>query len=301
MSAFERFQLLDGSPVATGLLMPEEQDIAQALKAPMYDQNLILSPKDIERSLAGDRWKSFRRLRAKLIVNQSTIGKCCPSSVIGALHNRRMLDGMSEVMMADSHLYMNINGGGDNGSQLVHAMDRMVAKGISPVNLMVNGREAKFPLMVFNRRQVNPALLKAADQAALTYQVFEPFRVPNTSYELFRDVIASAIARDQQIVVAVHVGRLFMSLRNGYMQQSPGFGNHAVLVHSGKWVGGTELVHPDIQNSWGPSSNPLLGPTGGEGWGDRGFGLSTMEGLYQCAKTHVFWVFPGSKFNPGAR
>jgi hypothetical protein len=294
MSEFERFQLLDGTPVATGLLMPEEQDIAQALKAPMYDQNLILSPKDIEKSLKDDRYKSFRRLRAKLIVNQSTIGKCCPSSVIGAVHNRRMLDGMSETIMADSHLYMNINGGRDNGSQLVHAMDRMMVKGVSPVNLMVNGKEAKFPLMTFNRRQVNPALLKAADEAALTYQVFEPFRVPNTNYELFRDVIASAIARDQQIIVAVHVGRLFMSLRKGYMQQSPGYGNHAVLVHSGKWVGGDELVHPDIQNSWGPSSNPLLGPTGGEGWGERGFALSTMERLYQCAKTHVYWVFPVS-------
>jgi conjugal transfer mating pair stabilization protein TraG len=36
------------------------------------------------------------------------------------------------------------------------------------------------------------------------------------------------------------------------------------------------------------------------GWGEDGFGLITMSSLWQCAKTHVFWVFPGSKVNPGS-
>ena len=172
--------------------------------------------------------------------------------------------------------------------------------GVAPVKLRVNGVETLFPLAAFNRRQVNQPLLKAADEAAKTFQSFEPFRVPITDYQTFKIAIASALARDHQVCIAVHVGRSFSALRQGYVQQSAGFGNHAVLLHSGKWVGGEDLVHPDIQNSWGPSKNPLLGRVGGSGWGEDGFGLITMSSLWQCAKTHVFWVFPGSKVNPGS-
>lgn len=297
---YDVINLPDGTRVATGLLMPTREDTENALQYPLYGEDRFLSPSDIEKSLKGDKYKSFRRLRSRWIVNQGSIGKCCPSSVIAAYHNRRDLDGQSEVVLADSHLYMNINGGKDGGSQLVNAMNYSQIGGISPVKLRVNGSEMHFPLTAFNRRQVSQALLKAADEAAKTYQSFEPYRIPNNDYATFRIAVASAIARDHQIIVAVHVGRNFGALRQGYVQQASGFGNHAVLLHSGKWVGGEDLVHPDIQNSWGPSKNPLLGRVSNSGWGEDGFGLITMSSLWQCAKTHTFWVFPGSRMNPGS-
>jgi len=207
---------------------------------------------------------------------------------------------MTDVALADSHLYMNINGGSDRGSQLVHGMEYSTLNGVAPVLLDVNGEQQKFPLAAYNRRQVSQALLRAADTAAKTYQTFEAYRVPVTDYNTFKTAIASAIARDHQIVIALHAGRSFMSLNKGYIQQSRGPGNHALIVHSGKWVGGEDLVHPDIQNSWGPTKNPLLGRVGGSGWGEDGFGLITMSSLWQCARSHVFWVFPGSKANKGA-
>lgn len=300
MSETEVLTLLDGEQVGTGLLLPTEKDLKDALRFNVYADDQFLEASDIEKSLKNDKYKTFRRLRSKRIINQGSIGKCNASAIVAAFHNRRELDGMTDVVLADSHLYMNINGGGDNGSQLVHGMEYSTLNGVAPVLLDVNGEQQKFPLAAYNRRQVSQALLRAADTAAKTYQTFEAYRVPVTDYNTFKIAIASAIARDHQIVIALHVGRSFMSLNKGYIQQSRGPGNHALIVHSGKWVGGDDLVHPDIQNSWGPTKNPLLGRVGGSGWGEDGFGLITMSSLWQCARSHVFWVFPGSKANKGA-
>jgi hypothetical protein len=300
MSETEVLTLLDGEQVGTGLLLPTEKDLKDALRFNVYADDQFLEASDIEKSLKNDKYKTFRRLRSKRIINQGSIGKCNASAIVAAFHNRRELDGMTDVVLADSHLYMNINGGSDRGSQLVHGMEYSTLNGVSPVLLDVNGEQQKFPLAAFNRRQVSQALLRAADTAAKTYQTFEAYRVPVTDYNTFKIAIASAIARDHQIVIALHAGRSFMSLNKGYIQQSRGPGNHALIVHSGKWVGGDDLVHPDIQNSWGPTKNPLLGRVGGSGWGEDGFGLITMSSLWQCARSHVFWVFPGSKANKGA-
>jgi hypothetical protein len=297
----QRFILPDGTEIGTGLQLPDAESIRVSAAMPMYDQNQILDPKDMEKSLGGDRYKTFRRLRQATVINQANLGSCNAAATVAAYMNRRALDGMSNVALSVNHLYSNINGGQDQGSQLVHGLTASAEKGVSPVEVRVNGTMTKFPLNVYNRRQVNAALLKAADEAAKTYESFEAFRVPTTSYQDFKMTIASAIARDQQLVIALHVGNAFMNLRNGYIQQGNGPGNHALCVHSGKWVGGDDLVHPDIQNSWGPTINPLLGPVKTHGWGDDGFGLITMSSLWQCAKYHVFWVFPGNRLKPGAR
>lgn len=301
MSDLERFILPDGVEVGTGLQLPTAESIRYESTMPMYDQNQILDPKDIEKSLSGDKYKTFRRIRKPLVVNQASLGSCNAAATVACFHNRRLLDGMSSVALSVNHLYMNINGGQDQGSQLVDGWKATTTLGVSPVEVRVNGTVAKFPLTAYSRKQVNTALLKAADETAKTYESFEPFKVPMTSYQDFKMTIASAIARDQQLVIALHVGSPFMNLRNGYIQQSSGPGNHALCIHSGKWVGGEDLVHPDIQNSWGPTVDPLLGPVKTQGWGEDGFGLITMSSLWQCAKYHVFWVFPGNRLIPGAR
>jgi hypothetical protein len=298
----EPLQLFDGASVGRGLLMPTAEAITESLKAEEYPEDWFLEDKDIEKSLKGDTYKTFRRMRSPFIVNQGSIGKCNASAAIAAIHNTRMRDGMTGTLFADSHLYMNINRGVDGGSQLVDALKWLSSKGVSPVNLQVGGRTVKFPLTAFNRKQVAPAVLQAADAASMTFQTWEPYRVPVSSYERFNRAVASALARDHQIIIALHASNAFMSLDSkGYIRQGQGYGNHALIAHSAKWVGSKDdLVHPDIQNSWGPAKNPDLGRVGGQGWGEDGFGLITMRSLWQCAKTHVFWVYTGSKFNPGA-
>lgn len=301
MIDMERFILPDGTEVGTGLQLPTADSLREQARMPMYDQNQILDSKDIEKSLKGDRYKTFRRIRQELVINQASLGSCNAAATVGAFHNRRVLDGLSGVALSVNHLYMNINGGQDQGSQLVDGLTASATRGISPVEVRMDGKIVRFPLNVYSRRQVNAALLKVADESARTYESFEAFKVPTSSYQDFKLTIASAIARDQQVIIALHVGNAFMNLRNGYIQQGNGPGNHALLGHSGKWVGGEDLVHVDVQNTWGPTVNPLLGPVKSQGWGDGGFGLITMSSLWQCAKNHVFWVFPGNRLIPGAR
>jgi len=68
-----------------------------------------------------------------------------------------------------------------------------------------------------------------------------------------------------------------------------GPGNHANVFHSAKWVGGSDLVHPDDRNSWGPTQSGDYGTSRG-GWGDGGYALFTMEDAYACARYHATYV-----------
>lgn len=298
-SELELFTLPDGSKISTGLLLPGIQEKNLALTHPVYGEEFYLENSDIEKLLKGDTYKTFRRLRSPSIINQASLGKCNASATVAAMHNRRALEGMANVVLSDCYIYMNINGGRDGGSQLVHGME-FSQKGVSPRQLEIQGEKVLFPHNVFNKRQVSTQLLAAAETAAKTFQSFEAYRLPSDNFVKFRTALASALARDHQVVMAWHVGNISMNLRAGYVQAGLGPGNHASIFHSGKWVGGNDLVHPDLQNSWGPSKNALYGPVSREGWGEDGFGLCTMEMAYSCARNHVFWVYTGSKINKGS-
>lgn len=290
----ERFKLPDGSEVGTGLLMPTAAQQQLAMAAPVYGENFYLEPKDIEKALKGDVYKTFRRLRQPYMLNQGSNGSCNAEATVGAFHNRRLLDGLKHVALSSKHLYMNINGGRDSGSMLDDGLRYAATKGISPKELKVDGKPVVFPHNVFNKRQISSQLLREADIAATSFLSHEAFRLPVDTFANFKIALASAMAQDHQVIFAWMAGGNATNLRNGYVQQARGMGNHATLFHSGKWVGGADLVHPDCQNSWGPSANVLYGPVNQGVW-DGGFGLFTMESAYQCAKFHTFWVLPGTR------
>jgi hypothetical protein len=222
------------------------------------------------------------------------VHNCNASATTNAFHNMRQLDGLAHIPLCSNYIYMNINRGVDGGSQLIHGLE-FAAKGVAPRMLNVDGKEVMFPHNVFNKRSVDIRLLQAADAAAPTFQSWEAFRLPTDSYATFRVALASALARGHQVVHAWHVGNNSMDLRNGYVVQGNGPGNHATLFHSARWVGGEDIVHPDCENSWGPSKHIHYGTVSRSGWGEDGFGLFTMADAYKCAKNHVFWVFPGNK------
>lgn len=290
----ERFFLPDGTEVGTGLLLADDESKKVQSSYPVYGEEFYLDAKDIEKSLKNDTYKTFRRIRSPWVQNQGQIGQCNASATVAAFHNRRLTDGMAHVALSSNYLYMHINGGRDQGSQLVHGLE-FSKKGLAPRELIVDGQKKLFPATVFSTRQVPTALLRAAAAAAPTYQSFEAYRLPSDDYATFKIALASALARDHQVIHAWHVGRNSMNLRNGYVQVARGVGNHATLFHSAKWVGGQDLVHPDCQNSWGPSKNALYGQVSREGWGEDGFGLFTMSDAFACSSTHVFWVLPGNK------
>ncbi len=111
---FERFKLPDGSVVGTGLLMPtlEEQRVMSAM--PMFPENWIMEPKDIERALVingAQRYISERVKRKKRMRNQGSLGKCNASSNASGVEQTREIQKMPHVALSDCFTYMQVNGG----------------------------------------------------------------------------------------------------------------------------------------------------------------------------------------------
>lgn len=294
MSDQNNFKLPDGTVVATGCMVPSPAERAMVANFPTYGEDFFLEPKDIEKSLKGDVYKAMRKRRFRWVLNQANLGKCNASATVGAFHNRRDLDGLDHVVLSDCYLYMHINRGRDQGSLLHDGME-FAKRGIAPRKLSHDGKDYLIPSNIYLRNQMPSDWFKVANEAAKDYTTFECYKLPVQDFQTFKIALASALARDHQVIHAWHVGNNSMRLQNGYAVQGRGPGNHATLFHSGKWVGGQDLVHPDIQNSWGPSQDPMYGPTGSAGWGEGGYGLFTMQNAFQCTQYHDFWVFVGNK------
>ena len=290
----EEFVLPDGTKITTGCVAPTPAERALVADLPVYGEDFYLDPKDIEKSLKGDVYKAMRKRRQKWVLNQASLGKCNASATVGAFHNRRDLDGLAHTVLSDCYLYMHINRGKDQGSLLQDGME-FAKRGIAPRLLNLDGNNYTIPHDIYLKSQIPSKWMKVAQDAATSYATFEAYKLPVDDYKTFKTALASALARDHQVIHAWHVGNNSMRLRNGYAVQGGSIGNHATLFHSGKWVGGDDLVHPDIQNSWGPSVDAMYGPTGTQGWGEGGYGLFTMQDAFVCTKYHDFWVFVGNK------
>jgi len=295
--ANDQFTLPDGGIVGTGCILPLAEDRLEADSTfRVFGESMWLDESDIPKLVTEKKYIEDRNKYRKWLRNQSNLGKCNASATTAALEQRQDKDGVPHVALSDNHLYMNINGGRDGGSLLIDGFKYLQGKGQSPRRLVVDGKEYLFPENVYNRRQVPEQWLRAADEEAMHHRSWEPMIVPR-DYSQFRIAMASAIARDYPVVIAWHVGNASMRLSNGYIVQGRGPGNHATFIHSGKYVGGSDLVHPDNQNSWGPTEDAMYGPRG-TGWGDGGYGLFTMESLFTCRQYHEFWVLVSSKFDP---
>jgi hypothetical protein len=280
----ESFQLPDGSMVATGNL-PTETPLGLFAEFPDSE---YLEDKDIERALPNDFYLEQRKVHEKYTINQSSIGKCNTSAAVSSIYQAGENDGHKHVPLADNHMYYNINGGGDNGSALIDSFTFARDRGCSPRIIEVGGRQYRIGDLVYKASQLTKEVRDEADRQAVRFKTWEPVRVPRP-YSEFCRAVASAVARRYPLVVAWHVSNASMKLRNGFIQVGRGMGNHATKVHSGKWVGGKDLIHVDFQNSWGPTKDAIYGPMG-PGWGDNGFGLMTMQDLYLCSKNHDFYI-----------
>ncbi len=289
----ETFTLPDGTIVGTGSNEPtEEQLLLCKSDYRVFGEDYYLDKADIEKLLKGDRYKELRKQRAKFVINQAQLGKCNASAAVAGLHQIRESAGLPTKVLSDCHLYMKINGGGDNGSLLIDGFKELAKNGVATRQLEFAGKSYLIPDNVHLKRQIPREWLDVANKVALEYKTFEAFTLPD-DYPTFKIAVSSALARDYPIVFAWHVGNAGMRLTNGYVNNGRGVGNHANVAHSGRWVGGDDLVHPDNQNSWGPSIDPMFGPRGSS-WGDGGFGLFTMESFFRCRRHHMFWVLVGT-------
>jgi hypothetical protein len=289
----EQFTLPDGTTVGTGNIEPTADQMAMCKSDyRVFGEDYYLDKSDIEKLLKGDRYKEERKKRAPYMINQSRLGKCNASATIAGLHQVRDNAGLPKTVLSDCHLYMRINGDDDQGSLLIDGFKELGRNGVSPRVIEAQGKTFTIPHDVYRKRQLPSGWLDAANKIGTQYKSFEAFTLPD-DYPTFKIAVASALARNYPIVFAWHVGNAGMRLSNGYVNNGRGVGNHANLAHSGKWVGGDDLVHADNQNSWGPTADEAYGPKG-SAWGDGGFGLFTMESFFRCRKNHMYWVLVGA-------
>lgn len=292
------WELPEGDLVGTGLNPASVEETRLLQSVGNYPEDWLLDDREIEQRLKGDKYKESRAKLAPWMINQSRLGKCNASAAQAAVEQVRESQGFNHEVLCDNQMYWRINGGQDRGSALVSAFNELQKNGISSRVLKIDGRDYVIPVDVYNERSLPRGIANAATADARRFLGWEFYKVP-TNYSGFRRVVASALARWQPVVFAWHVGSESMRLKNGYVQQGRGKGNHATVWHSAKWVGGTDLVHPDVKNSWGPSQDSLYGPTG-TGWGDGGYGLFTMQSAYQCIKWHDFYVAVSVRPDPQA-
>lgn len=292
----EQFKLPDGTLIGTGCILPLEDDREEAARTyKVFGESFYLDPSDIEELLPTGHYLEQRKRQKPRMRNQGSVGKCNAAATISSIEQIRDREGLPDIVFSDAHLYMNINGGRDGGSLLIDGFKWGQRNGFSPRKLKLGDEEYLFPEFDYNRRQIPERWLREADTQAKQYLSWEPMIIPK-DYATFKIALASALARRYPVVHAWHVGSGSMRLSNGYVVQGRGPGNHATCFHSAKWVGGSDLIHPDSKNSWGPTENAIYGPRG-SGWGDGGFGLFTMQDAYQCRQYHEFWVMVSSKVN----
>lgn len=274
----EVFKLPDGTEVGTGMLRVVGGP-APVLKA--FPQDLMLDDKDIERRLKARTIEAMRAKRRYRMRNQGRIGSCCPTSVVSCAEQLQEKTGRPHVPLRAEHLYSMINGGVDGGALLDHAMKAMVTRGCASVA----SNTVKFETV--RRSQIaNPA---AADKDGLRFRMHEPYELPTDWHDWIR-AVASAICHGLPVEMAWHVtGATMAGLRGGYCVVGNGPGNHASMLHWAKWVGGEELIVPDLQNSWGPTMDTVYGPKT-VGWGDGGFGLIRMGDVFATRRYHKHFV-----------
>ncbi len=222
--------------------------------------------------------------------NQGAVGKCNSTAAVGAMFRLRDQNGHKHVPLADNDLYIRINDGVDQGSMLDDGMEACANDGVAPRFVELNGQDYEIPHLSYRTNHLRRGAWEVAGQQRSRFRTHEPIRLPTCSN--FARAVASCLARDWPIVMAWHVGGSSNRLLSGYIQQGRGPGNHASFWHSAKFVGGQDIVHPDLCNSWGPTENEVYGPRQGS-WGDGGYGLMTMESAAYCRRNHVFYVLTG--------
>lgn len=169
------------------------------------------------------------------IVNQKSLGSCNGAAAVGSLRRNMATSGRNDVPhLCWEFVYAQINGGVDQGSQLIHGMKSLQEKGAPPLDT------TKHPI----GKHYKSGQFDAADhEAAKAFKAEACFAIDD-ELELATFVLSGGSA-----VVAVHVGNNFTNLNaKGIAGAANGPGNHAVVVDDVEIIDG-ELAF-DMANSW---------------------------------------------------
>ena len=281
----EQFTLPDGTVVGTGNNFDPD---GLKLTAAQFPDELLLDNADIKRLMDARSLEADRADRSRYMMNQGQLGTCNWYMIISMFYQMQNKQRMPHTALAPEHGYMHTCGGADNGTTLPEGMKQMMNRGC-----------CSFGMVPYeNYKKSNVSDLAAADKDGMRFRIHEPYVLPSTSFEDFVRAGSSAIARGFPIGAAWHVSGDSMKLRGatiGNMKialavHGRGRGNHATELHSGLYIGGSQILLPDFKNSWGPCTDERYGRPKRHGWGEKGFGLTTWEALWATREFHDFWV-----------
>lgn len=260
----QQFELPDGTLVGTGNLF-----LSSGPKNVFgdYPESLLLDDDEIRQLLSARSIEASRAMRIARMMSQGKRGSCNAYMAIGMHYQCQEGSGRVLQRLQPEHLYMNINGGRDGGSMLDRGMQRMVDHGCAPKGMV--------PYQSYRRSSVRN--IDEADRAGKRFRIHEPYVLPNT-YDEYVRAVASALARGYPVGIAWSVTNGSMRLRKGFCVCGQGRGNHASYLHDAEWIGGRDLIHADLTNSWGKK------------WGDGGFGKITMQNLFRTRRYHQHYV-----------
>lgn len=227
----EIVELADGTPVGTGLIVPDERPTGVFASFPPVKE---LSDETIRELLAKPtRTPRYERFGDDMTWHQGHIGSCAGYAAAGAMVRAMMLRGFNYVELAGEFTYSLCNGGRDQGSQLVDTMRSIASDGCA--------RREFVEKYEWRKNRMRPeAFADAKNHVAL-----EPYEVEDERQ------LVSGVAQGFVGVVAMHFGRESSQLDgNGICGDVSGPGNHAVLVEDVTWIDGVGWAF-DCRNSHG--------------------------------------------------
>lgn len=265
MSDLQEIKTPDGEIRRLGsLVIPE----GLLCSSPVYDDEFeIWSDADIRRVVSDpNRVPSRRMFDSSWILNQRNHGSCNGFAAAASYSRLLKIIGVKEYYRASgSWIYSLINGGRDNGSQLIDAF--RVGQDVGYASEETVGWDMIYP----KQQPVAKAKAEAADHKGRNYYQVKSLQALKT-----------ALAQGWPCVVAVHVGNRFMKLSGGIAGVDRGPGNHAVCVDDLVLVNG-KLCY-DMPNSWGTS-----------GYGDQGRAYLTDDHLNETRIYHAFYALRAAK------
>lgn len=199
------------------------------------------------------------------IENQRSHGSCNGYAAASAYSRLLKIIGRDEYHASGAWIYSLINGGRDQGSQLIDGMRVGEDVGYASEDTVT------WDMIYPNRQPLAKAKAEAAKHKGTNYYRCKTLQALKT-----------ALAQGWPAVVAVHVGSRFTVLKGGIAGVDRGPGNHAVCVDDLSVVRG-KLVY-DMPNSWGV-----------EGYGDGGRAYLTDEHFAGTSNNHAFYVLRSAK------
>ncbi len=257
----------DGQEYFTGLLLPPP---GFSSPLPVYEDAFPqMTLDEIKTKAAATPKRGRQRFDSTWILNQNPKNSCAGHGGAAATAKARVRRGLPPVVLSGAYPYSKANGHRDQGAMLADILEILQKWGCAPLSLVP--KDEIYP-------ELQP---KNADEEAAKYKA-DLIMLITTENGLW-----SALARDQDVVVAVDVESAFMRLNgDGVAGGGSGPGNHCVSAD------GLYLVHDTLTadgvNSWGTT------------YGDQGrMGLQWNSHFRSTFKYHQFYCVASTIDLPG--